>query len=179
MSAVVLVLAAGVALAAGITCSTNPCKGTAQNDVIMGSDDPEEIDALGGNDTVNGKGGGDRVYGGDGDDTTLHGDANANPALDGADKVYGGPGDDYLSGAGRSDFLSGGSGRDNIDAREDLFNNNVTPGTDTVNGGRGRDLIGAVDDAVDHIDCGKGRRDVVIFDKGLDTTKNCEKKNAA
>jgi Ca2+-binding RTX toxin-like protein len=173
ISAAVLV-AAGAALAASFTCSTNPCKGTGQNDQIIGSDDPEEIDALGGNDTVYGKGGGDRVYGGDGDDTALHGDANVNPALDGADKVYGGPGDDYISGDGRSDLLSGGGGRDNIDAREHLFNNNPTPGTDTVSGGRGNDKIGAADGAVDHIDCGKGRRDFVIRDKGLDTVKNCE-----
>jgi Ca2+-binding RTX toxin-like protein len=174
MTAAVLVLAAGVALAAAFTCSTNPCTGTGQNDQITGTDDPEEIKALGGNDQVFAKGGNDQVYGGEGDDDRLGGDLNVNPALDGNDKVYGGPGNDMVSGGGRSDLLSGGGGRDNIEAREFSDNAAPIPGMDTVKGGSGNDNIQAADDAVDHIDCGKGRRDFVTRDKGMDTIKNCE-----
>lgn len=174
ITAAVLVLAAGAALADMFTCSTNPCTGTAQNDVITGTDDPEEINALGGRDQVRAKGGGDQVRGGDGDDAALYGDANVNPALDGNDQVYGGPGNDSLAGDGRRDLLSGGGGSDRIDAREHLHNDAPILGTDTVKGGSGNDSIGAVDGAVDHIDCGKGRRDFVIRDKGMDTIKNCE-----
>src|SRR5215212_10339166 len=83
MSAAVLELAAGVDLADNITCSTNPCTGTAQTDLIMGTNDPEEIRALAGNDMAYGHGGGDLVYGGDGDDNPLAGDGQANDALDG------------------------------------------------------------------------------------------------
>jgi hypothetical protein len=39
---------------------------------------------------------------------------------------------------------------------------------DTVKGGAGNDNVQAADDAVDHIDCGKGRRDLVIRDEGMD-----------
>jgi RTX calcium-binding nonapeptide repeat (4 copies) len=174
MTAAVLVLAAGVALADMFTCSTNPCTGTAQNDVITGTDDPEEINALGGSDQVRAKGGDDEVRGGDGDDDSLYGDANVHPALDGNDQVYGGPGADHLGGDGRSDLLSGGGGSDLIDAREFLHNDAPIPGTDTVKGRGGNDNVQAADGAVDHIDCGKGRRDLVIRDKGMDTIKNCE-----
>jgi Ca2+-binding RTX toxin-like protein len=174
MTAAVLVLAAGVALAANFTCSTNPCTGTEQNDLIQGTNDPEEIRALGGNDMAYGHGGDDQVYGGEGDDDPLAGDADINEALDGSDQVYGGPGADHLYADGYSDLLSGGAGPDLLDAREDASAGTHVPGTDTVKGGGGNDSIGAIDGAVDHIDCGKGRRDFVTRDKGMDTIKNCE-----
>jgi hypothetical protein len=175
MTAAVLVLTAGVALAADpIFCSTNPCMGTDQDDDIRGTDNPETIDALGGNDEAFGAGGDDKVYGREGDDPRLAGDAQGNEALDGSDEVYGGPGADSLYADGYSDLLSGGGGPDDIDARENASAGTHVPGTDTVKGGGGNDSIYAIDGAVDHIDCGKGKRDEVFRDKGMDTIQNCE-----
>jgi Ca2+-binding RTX toxin-like protein len=76
-------------------------------------------------------------------------------------------------GGGGSDLLSGGPGKDTINAQDSYSSN---PGKDTVGGGRGTDLIRSNDSAKDSINCGRGK-DSVIFDKGEDKTKNCEDKD--
>ena len=126
------------------------------------------IDGNGGADTINGFGGNDLLFG-----DFL--DGPHDPALDGPDRIYGGGGADELDGLGGADLLVGGSGGDSIDAREGTGN---PPGTDTVRGGRGNDTIYAKDGAKDKIDCGPGR-DVVQFDRGIDTVTSCEDKTAA
>ncbi len=60
-----VLLAAGVALAAVITCPTGPgdeCQGTDEADKITGSQRADKIDALAGNDNVLGRSGGDDIY---------------------------------------------------------------------------------------------------------------------
>jgi Ca2+-binding RTX toxin-like protein len=103
--ALMVVLSAGVAVAASIT-------GTQDRDVLDGSGKNETISGLGGPDTLNGSGGRDTVKGGDGGDEAGGGA--------GADEVYGGPGDDYLIDAPDNyrDVLHGNSGEDNVQVRD-------------------------------------------------------------
>jgi Ca2+-binding RTX toxin-like protein len=104
--ALMVVLSAGVAVAADIT------RGTEDRDVLDGSGKNETISGFGGPDTLDGAGGRDTVKGGDGGDEAGGGT--------GADEVYGGPGDDYLIDAPDNDrdVLYGHSGEDNIQVRD-------------------------------------------------------------
>lgn len=94
----------------------NPTPG---NDTISGDALGNFIDALAGNDSVNGNGGNDTLIGGLGNDTLL-----------------GAVGDDILSGGGDNDLLvgdiSGGNGNDSL---------NGGAGSDTLNGGLGLDTL--------------------------------------
>jgi Ca2+-binding RTX toxin-like protein len=103
--ALMLVLSAGVAVAASLT-------GTPDRDVLDGTGRGETISGLGGYDTLDGNGGRDTVKGGGAAD-----DVNGGV---GADTLYGNAGDDYLFGApdGDRDVLYGGSGRDNAQVRD-------------------------------------------------------------
>ena len=93
------------------------------------------------------------------------------------DALEGDQGNDLLVGGEGADFLSGGSGADTLDggleAIEDEF---YTGDDDTLVGGPGNDLLKAW--AADHdpvINCGPGRRDKAIIDRGLDPKpKGCE-----
>src|SRR4029079_3730079 len=75
-------------------------EGTAGNDVIVGSDDGDEIEGLGGNDTSCARGGNELIEGGTGDDVVFAGggsdtmieDASAN----GADDLRGQGGNDTV-----------------------------------------------------------------------------------
>ena len=179
--ALALVLASGVALAATyINCpvnTTNPCNGTPQDDVIFGSDNPQTINALAGNDEVLALLGDDIVYGGDGSDYV--------DGFPGNDTIYGGPGSDNkvsegtrtrkgLIGAEDSDTVYGEGGADFID----LATEDTAGSVDKASGGPGNDTIHAFDGNQDIINCGKGTRDHVYFDKGLDSvSRTCEKKH--
>jgi Ca2+-binding RTX toxin-like protein len=100
-----VLLAAGVALAAVITCPGGECQGTNEADKITGTQGVDTIDALAGNDSVLGRSGGDDIYGNEGNDR-LSGDG-------GPDKIYGGPGDDIdLDGDARIDEIYGEAGND-------------------------------------------------------------------
>ena len=123
ISATVL-LAAGVALAAVITCPGGVCQGTEEADKITGSQRVDTIHALGGNDNVLGRSSGDFIYGDDGNDR-LSGDG-------GPDEIYGGPGDDIdLDGDARIDEIYGGVGND-LELDGDR-------GNDILHGGSGDD----------------------------------------
>ena len=106
-----LLVAAGVALAQpfgdqgqGVTktCQT-ACKGTTYPDTLVGTNAPNHIQGLGGNesptfgDYIPGHGGNDILYGNQGGDRIEGGN--------GADTIYGGRG---------KDLLIGGTGRDRI-----------------------------------------------------------------
>lgn len=71
--------------------------GTAGNDVIIGSLEPDDIDGSGGDDVICGNGGNDTLYGGEG-----------------SDRLLGGDGDDELSGGGGGDDIDGGPGFDTL-----------------------------------------------------------------
>jgi Ca2+-binding RTX toxin-like protein len=170
--AVMVVLAAGVAFAANIVCTTEPCVGTRGDDQIFGAENTETINALAGDDFVDG---------GDGDDIIYldRGRDSADGRL-GNDTIYGGVGNDgpptgtgWIAGSEGSDTVYGGKGNDYIDAG----GNDTIGSVDYSYGEGGSDTIWAVDGNVDHIDCGENKgkdNDTVYYDEGIDTVTNCE-----
>lgn len=167
--AMVVLLGTGVAFADTFDCIANRgCIGTNGPDTLNGSTGSDYMDAMQDDDELFGNEGYDIMYG----------DAFAAPnndtSTDGDDHLEGGPSFDELVGYGGADQLSGGDDSDFIFAVE----SSVNEGEDIVNGGSGNDFIDAQDGVLDTINCGKGRRDAVFFDKGVDTVaNNCEFKN--
>ena len=93
------------------------------------------------------------------------------------DALSGDQGNDLLVGGPGADFLSGGSGADTLDGGfEEIEDEFYTGEDDTLLGGPGNDRILAWH--ADHdpvINCGPGRRDKAIIDRGLDPKpKGCE-----
>ena len=155
-TALALLVASGVALAATINCTGGSCVGTQSRDTLFGSPRVDNEFGLGGGDLMygyesadqmSGDFGGDRMYGGLAADT-VNGDG-------GSDLVYGGPGNDVVNGGPDSDTVVGNKGND------------------TLSGDAGSDLIQAVDDQKDQINCAGGS-DRVYFDRGLDVLRRCE-----
>jgi Ca2+-binding RTX toxin-like protein len=107
--------------------------GTAGNDVILGNDLSNTINAGDGDDTICAGKGNDKIKAGSGDDTVL-----------------GGKGNDVIKGQGDNDSLDGGAGNDKI---FDGDGDDVTrggrgkdkhidgPGIDDHDGGNGKDLL--------------------------------------
>jgi Ca2+-binding RTX toxin-like protein len=121
--------------------------GTNGDDVIVGSDGDDNIDAGPGDDFVCGGPGDDSLDGGDGDDV-----------------VIGGTGDDGPSGGPGNDTVVGGAGDDDPEGG---------PGHDFIVGGDGDDWIkSSDDDEVDKVNAGDGF-DVCFFSAG-DEIYNCE-----
>ncbi|MDB9466702.1 hypothetical protein PN491_08890, partial [Dolichospermum circinale CS-539/09] len=88
-----------------------PPRGSNGNDTVNGNDNPEYIDAVGGNDILNGKGGDDILDGGDGNDI-----------------LSGGTGNNVLNGGADNDTLIGGTGDDTY-----VFDADNWQGSDTIN----------------------------------------------
>jgi hypothetical protein len=159
-----------------VLCATNPCFDVGENDAILGTDAPEQIHALQGNDRVSGFDGSD-VLAGDDDLQEERFLSAAGPGpdtvADGDDRIDAGPGNDGpVKGYGGSDVLLGGEGNDGLDARE--FSRR--PGSDSVDGGPGEDTIVAEDGAFDEIRCGEGEDTVFGLDVGLDFVSfDCER----
>jgi len=82
---------------------------TEGDDVLFGTTDDDEIDALGGNDFIDALGGNDTISGGDGDDELIGGD--------GDDALFGGSGNDVIDATAGSDVVRGGPDSDSIDGR--------------------------------------------------------------
>ncbi len=160
-----LLMAAGAAYAMDvIQCGPShatPCLGTEAPDLMKGTTGMDHIVGLDDADEIHGLADADRLAG------------DGNFTVPGDDKLFGGPGFDTLFGGAGSDLLSGGEDGDQILA-DFLFND----GVDTVRGGPGGDTVSAAEGARDLIDCGRGRRDRVTFDAGLDRIKDCEIKEA-
>jgi Ca2+-binding RTX toxin-like protein len=117
---VMVVVGAGVALAANIDCGDfgkpgGNCLGTNQPDVIDGTSERDFITAASGADTVNARNDRDEVYG------DRHGDT-----------LRGQAGDDYVEGGRGLDELRGGN-------QNDVLNAVDQQGGDTLNGGDGDD----------------------------------------
>jgi Ca2+-binding RTX toxin-like protein len=71
-----------------------------------------------------------------------------------------------MNGGQGGDRLIGGSSRDFIDGG---------PGTNRIFGGSGNDVIDSANlDGREFVDCGSGRRDIVVADRG-DRLRNCER----
>lgn len=132
-----------------ITCSTNPCNGTAATECIKGTSTAQTINGNGGNDCIIGGGGNDIITTGSGNDIIFGGAGNDQISSGGGDdtitggngddQIFGGDGNDTINGGAGDDVISGGPGNDTINGG----NNNDTltggGGTDTINGGAGTD----------------------------------------
>ena len=142
-TALAMLVAGGVALAASINCPTDPggyCYGTNQGDALYGTPDVDRMYGYGGSDLMQGYGGGDFMYGGN--ESGL------------GDKMRGGTGADLVNGQGGNDLIEGG------------------PGSDTLKTGTGSDRVEAKDSTKDFIFC-RGSNDAVFYDRGLDELNGC------
>lgn len=121
------------------------------DDVIEGSDQPDVIVGGSGDDIINGNEGDDWLHGNEGED-----EINGNG---GDDLIVGGAGNDYLIGSTESDKIYGGDGDDLIYGGD---------GEDRLVGGAGNDTITGEDnqsDAADKIYDGDGDDIINVFNK--------------
>ncbi len=106
---------------------------TAGDDVILGTDGPDVIEAGDGADVICGGDGDDIIRAGKGGDWI---DAGA-----GDDTVAGGKGHDTINGGEGNDDLRGDKGRDTINGGEGNDDLRGDEGQDTINGGEGNDVL--------------------------------------
>ncbi|MEL6929616.1 MAG: hypothetical protein AAFO95_13390 [Cyanobacteria bacterium J06600_6] len=97
---------------------------TKDNDRYDGNRFPNQINGLGGQDTLKGDRGNDTLNGGNGNDRLLGEDNN--------DRLLGGNGNDLLSGGAGNDVLIGGKGKDTLIGGK---------GKDNLTGGAGNDVF--------------------------------------
>jgi hypothetical protein len=161
-----LVVASGVAWALTVNCQVGvPCVGTNDPDELIGTNQPEDMNALQDDDLLRGRGGGDFMLG---DEPT------EDSSTDGDDELLGNDGKDYMVAFGGSDIYRGGVKADSVNARD---SSSLNPGEDTVMTDGGQDFIDAIDGVKDTINCGDGV-DTVFFDVGIDVVaNNCENQN--
>jgi Ca2+-binding RTX toxin-like protein len=157
-----VLLATGVAVALTKTCSTNPCKGTDQDDVLLGTGGINDIRGLAGADAIFAKADNDIIYGGPGNDnfeTQAKDDPNGIgnvPDLPFGAGLNGGTGNDTIYGDDKNqaepgdDDLVGNAGNDTLDDR------NQKGDWDRAFGGTGDDKVYFDDgDIEDEISCGE------------------------
>lgn len=108
------------------------------NDLVDGRDGDDTIVGMGGEDWISAGAGNDLVHGGAGNDTLL--------GLDGDDTLRGGLGNDSLAGHSGNDLMAGGEGDDSLSGGA---------GNDRLNGGAGNDWL-AGNDGNDRLAGGAG-----------------------
>jgi predicted extracellular nuclease len=149
--------------------STGWVYGTSGNDHMNGVyNAPNRIDALAGNDTINGGALNDELVGGLGNDEINAGAGN--DILNGGqgnDTLVGDAGDDRLIGGTGNDKLYSGQGNDSIDGGDGNDTATGDDGDDTLIGAGGNDnLYGGAGN--DNVDGGEGN-DMMTGDAGMDT----------
>jgi hypothetical protein len=160
-TALALLIAGGVAMAATINCpnaANGVCNGTSAGDVMYGSAVVDRMYGVGGADLMYGYGSGDTIYGGN--ESGL------------GDKILGGNGNDTIIGQQGNDGLYGGNGNDNIQGQRgnDLIQGDL--GQDTLSTGPGSDRVNAQDGQRDNITCTTPALDVVYHDP-IDVLVGC------
>ena len=173
----------------GQTATVNLANGdlpTDGDDVIVGTNGGDVINAGAGNDLICSNGGDDVINAGDGADIIFAGDGNDiiragdGPDIvragDGDDEVFGGQGRDELRGESGDDFISGGKGKDLLVGgigNDDLRGNQ---GTDDLRGGADNDTLrgGQKADSIqgnggDDTLIGGTRPDLLDGNRGTDT----------
>ncbi len=125
---------------------STPALATESGEAIFGAIIGDKIDALGGDDEIQGNEGNDTLKGGVGNDSIFGGDGN--------DRIFGDASNDTLQGGLGNDTIDGGDGNDNIFGEQgsDILNGNAgndtlqgDSGNDTLSGNDGDDLIGGQD----------------------------------
>jgi Bacterial Ig-like domain/RTX calcium-binding nonapeptide repeat (4 copies) len=118
-TALALIAAGGIALAATtFTCTTDPCEGTTDDDVITGTLNAETINSKAGNDEISARDANDTLNGEDGNDT-----------------IRGELGDDILAGGAGNDTIDGGEGNDRYDFSDNFGLDRIeadSSGVDTI-----------------------------------------------
>ena len=160
-TALALLVASGVALAASINCpnaSGGSCTGTNADDALYGTPQVDRMDGRGGEDLMYGYGANDRMEGGDetglGDKMRGGGGADTMLGQRGGDALYGGTGDDTIRGGPGNDLIEGNRGND------------------TLSTGAGSDRVNAQDGQRDRIIC-TDASERVFYDAGLDVLEGC------
>ncbi len=135
-------------------------KGTATNDLIIGTNRADTLNGAKGNDVIRGNDGEDRIHGNEDNDSIdggkgtdhIYGDSG-NDTLkggDGTDTIFGGSGNDEIRGGAHADHLHGDSGKDIIygdggrdnlwgEAGDDILYGGAD--NDTIKGGAGNDKL--------------------------------------
>jgi hypothetical protein len=154
--------------------------GGSANDALFGDGGANVLFGALGDDRLDGGRGADRIIGDGGVDTADYSGRTARVivALDGVaddgelgerdfveqvENVNAGSGDDLLTGDGKGNRLSGGSGRDTLDGGS---------GWDRLEGGDDADQIRAADSDADTVDCGAGVDSASV--DTLDAVSACE-----
>ena len=127
------------------------------------------LDAGGGNDTVQGSGVADTIVAGDGNDSVMAGGGNDSiEGGQGSDSLFGQDGDDTILGGSEGDLIEGGNQNDVLDGGT---------GDDSIDGGDGSDTILGGDGA-DAIEAGEelnfGDDDLIYAGAGNDTITSAE-----
>ncbi len=121
--------------------ATTPGQGTPGDDLLLGDEQANQINAGAGNDFIYAGAGNDTIIGGEGADSIRAGKDD--------DLVEGGVGDDSLMGDMAQDTLIGGDGNDILRGGKGFDSLIGGNGSDTLSGDRGRDtLVGGADSDV-------------------------------
>ncbi len=146
---------------------------TREDDLLIGTPDPDNIDALAGDDTVRGLEGDDTLIGNKGEDNI---DGNeGNDQLEGGkdeDTLNGSQGEDTLEGEKAEDLLEGGEGNDQLDGGKDEDTLNGGAGDDTLRGEKADDVLEG-GEGNDLLEGGKDE-DILNGGTGNDTLKGQE-----
>ena len=148
-TALTLIAAGGITLAATlITCTTNPCDGTPDDDGITGTVGAETINGKAGNDEISARDANDTLNGEEGNDT-LNGELGDDVLNggDGPDRLFGEIGTDRLNGGAGNDTLDGGPQTDSDSNYYDYYLLTPNWGNDTIIDRRGRGTISMADAA--------------------------------
>ena len=126
----------------GVAGEENEIHAGAGGDTVHGSDQADLLYGEAGGDTMDGYAGDDHLYGGDGDDD-LSGNEGADQLYggDGEDTLYGNEGDDQLYGEADKDKLYGGDGADHLEGGEGVDTLEGQAGDDVLIGGSGGDTL--------------------------------------
>lgn len=143
---------------------TGDLEGTNSDDVIVGTNNDDEIDGDNGNDIICGRGGEDEIDGDRGNDRVF--------GEGGADELDGSSGNDTLTGGGDADELNGGLGDDLLVGSTGGDELKGGSGIDTLCGGGNGDTLkgGSANDKLD----GGGGTDTLKGDGGSDQCVNGE-----
>ncbi len=119
-----------------------------KDEVIVGKEGDDRINAGDGNDNIAGKGGNDFIEAGEGDDLVSGGEGN--------DKIKGGPGDDLIIAGSGNDTVTDGPGSDfvNLGDGDDTFVYYVDENVGNIDfaaGGDGEDTLIIVNENIDEL----------------------------
>ena len=117
------------------------------SEILLGTDDNDTIDGLGGRDFIVGGAGEDSIDGGAGRDYIRGGSGNDNlSGGDDRDVIRGDTGNDTIDGGAGNDLLTGDGGADSIDGGAGNDTIAGGSGNDTLTGGAGEDTFLFIED---------------------------------